>query len=415
MARNALDITLPLRKDTKRARLCERPEAEVQVHPWLIPVRSIRFTHNRISNHFGHPETRTLQELVSALNEGSVVSHTAEFLRLELFAWKGQYFSINNRRTYCLWKHQEENPTIDVRIHPWKVHQPLSDGDVPRYESKVNDLFWRMFSTTSGGREVLIGGRPGQIYRLPLKPLLLPRPSSAIPEHDEIEDEDEDIVKQELGLEEDSPCLGLVNLPQSGSVTADDATSAREGADFKQSVQADTFCLRDVLMEKLPMQASGPSVWFICPRTPYGTSLANKVELFWRRHCGKAAAKRLLPALTENAIERQTVRQVKAIVASSTAALKYVRELKGMQLRTLLLVPCKEDAEHQLKLVQHIPASAELVLLPHQALEADRQMVTKLQAAAEAAIAVTVHWAIPEGLEQYTMPIHDRCRWRLVA
>ena len=414
MARNALDITLPTRrKDTKRARLSERAEAEVEEHPWLIPVRSIRFTHNRISNHFGYPETRTFQELVSALNEGLVVSHTAEFLRLELFAWKGQYFSINNRRTYCLWKHQEENPTLDVRIRPWKVHQPLSDGHVPRYESKVNSLFWRMFSTTSGGCEVLIGGQPGQIYRLPLKPLLLPRPPSSIPEHKEMEDEDEDIVKKELGLEEDARCLGLVNLPQSGSVAADDAASACDFEEFRQSVPG--ICLRDVLMEKLPKQASGPSVWFICPRTPYGTSLANKVELFWRRHCGKAAAKRLLPALTENAIERQTVRQVKAIVASSTAALKYVRELQGMQLRTVLLVPCKEDAEHQLKLVQHISAAAELVLLPRQALEPDRQMVTKLQAAAGPALAVTVHWATPEGLEQYTMPLHDRCRWRLVA
>ena len=287
--------------------------------------------------------------------------------------------------------------------------------------SQVNNLFWRMCTTTSGGREVLVGGRPGQIYRIPLKPLLLPCPRPSSTQEltgrqigQESEDEDEDVVKKELGLEEDAPCLGLVNLHQNGPAPAEISDAASVHEVEESSPGATGVCLRDVLLEKLPKQTRGPSVWFICPRTPYGTSLAKKVELFWRWHCGKAAAKRLLPALTENAIERQTVRQVQAIVASSTAALKYVREL-GMQLRTLLLVPCPEDAEPQLKLVQQAPSHAELVLLPRQILEADRLTVAKLQAAAEPATNVTVHWAIPEGLEEYTTPVHERCRWRSVA
>ena len=203
-----------------------------KIKPALVEVKDLRFTH-RIANHFGWPETRSFQQLVSDLNEGHVISHAADFLRLELFEWRGEFFSINNRRTYCLWRHQVENPMLDVRVRPWKVHWPtfVSPDGMPRYDTAVDDLFRRMFSSTTFGREVRIGGQPNQTFRIPVKAVLLPRimpriqPQSICQATDE---EDEDVVKKELGLKE-SHCPGVARFVRANPATKHLPGSRRGG------------------------------------------------------------------------------------------------------------------------------------------------------------------------------------------
>eukprot|EP00931_Biecheleriopsis_adriatica_P080390 TRINITY_DN5374_c0_g1_i13.p1 TRINITY_DN5374_c0_g1~~TRINITY_DN5374_c0_g1_i13.p1 ORF type:complete len:242 (+),score=42.55 TRINITY_DN5374_c0_g1_i13:44-769(+) len=98
----------------------------------------------------------------------------------------------------------------------------------------------------------------------------------------------------------------------------------------------------------------GPVVLFICPRTPWGKTVAEKAEQFWRRKCGKGSVKRLLPAHSENLIERQAVPDLLLLCGSACAVLKYMQLCRQVHTVLMLLADEENDATNQVNLVRRI-------------------------------------------------------------
>lgn len=138
----------------------EEPEANDLPKPYdkTIKVSKLRYTQEKMSNYFR--DGKSLDALVDSLKSGQVSTSSA-FLKLNVVHWpqKG-YFSIDNRRLWCLKRFQEserERVCVAVRVFPLSKEFVDHMTSHPKYLS-----FLRHYDTRCDGKEVQIRGRVEQ-------------------------------------------------------------------------------------------------------------------------------------------------------------------------------------------------------------------------------------------------------------
>ena len=96
-----------------------------------LSVRYIRYTHDSISPHFQHGEHsgQPIDILVDDLRNGKV-SVDASSLILDVVTDQGNFYSLRNRRLWCLKKYATEKGDEDmpVYVRVWNHDEELPEG-----------------------------------------------------------------------------------------------------------------------------------------------------------------------------------------------------------------------------------------------------------------------------------------------
>lgn len=116
-------------------------------------VQDIHYSHDSIKRSFN--DGRSYEALIGQLNRGEVdpLQSPGGFLRLQVWRFKGKLISQNNRRLFCLKRHQE---------HRWLYgdgKNVLVRVDVTELPATV-EKFCSAFTTRDEGRSVRIRGHP---------------------------------------------------------------------------------------------------------------------------------------------------------------------------------------------------------------------------------------------------------------
>lgn len=131
-------------------------------------MREVRFTQDSIANEFS--DGRSLEALVEALQQGSILPLSVDFLVLDAVEVDRNVFCMNNRRLWCLYQYQK---VVDTMV--------MVCLRVTRTKDPMLRQFLRAFTTNDCGHSIRRRAPPPAggwgLAGLPLLPRL-PRPAT---------------------------------------------------------------------------------------------------------------------------------------------------------------------------------------------------------------------------------------------
>lgn len=133
--------------DEQRAKRCRASDTEETPHGHVSTIArcsDILYTQDSCSNVFG--DGTHLESVVQQLIAGDRDPLSDPWFVLDVVEWSEQFYSVDNRRLYCLHRYQEhlgDSTTVHVRI---RLHRWLD----------TFDRFWLHFTTSNGGKSIRI-------------------------------------------------------------------------------------------------------------------------------------------------------------------------------------------------------------------------------------------------------------------
>jgi len=136
------------------------PEEQCSVLPSteLLEVDRLRQTHDSIAPRFRNGAS--FEKLVAQLNEGMHNTETAPFLKLDVMRWpatpEDRYFSLSNRRLFCLQRHQEHVRATKGKIKVCCRVWSLPPSFTQLMQNPTFHRFVRSYSSLNGGKSVRV-------------------------------------------------------------------------------------------------------------------------------------------------------------------------------------------------------------------------------------------------------------------